>query len=159
MANGTPGTDAQPQPAGVGQIVDPYRNYNFRLEIRGITEAGFTECSGLGMRIHTILYGVGGTAQAVRKIPGAVEYADVTLRYGLTRSRQLWDWLALVARGQVERRNVSIVVLEPNGSDEGLRWNLYNAFPCEWSCTPFDALGREAAIEQMKLAFDSLDRA
>ena len=51
------------------------------------------------------------------------------------------------------------MVLEPNGADEGLRWNLYNAFPCEWSCTPFDALGREAAIEQLKLAFDNLDRA
>lgn len=157
MANGTEAGAAQPK--GVGQPVDPYRNYNFKLEIRGVTEAHFVWCSGLGWRIGTILYGVGGPGQAVRKIPGKVEYSDVVLRIGLTRSRQMWDWMANVARGQVERRNVSIVVLEPNGVDEGLRWNLLNAFPSEWSCEPFDALGREVAIEQMKLSFDSLDRA
>jgi phage tail-like protein len=159
MANGTPGTEAQPQPAGVGQVIDPFRNYNFKLEIQKVTEAHFTECSGLGIRIHTIRYREGGTGQVVRAIPGPVEYADVTLRYGLTRSLQLWKWLDDVAKGKIERQNISIVVLEPNGSVEGLRWNLNGAFPCEWSCTPFDALGREAAIEQMRFAFDTMERA
>src|SRR5918996_1702369 len=31
----------------VGTRTDPYRVYNFRVEIDGITRAGFRECSGL----------------------------------------------------------------------------------------------------------------
>ena len=145
--------------AAAGTPVDPYRNFNFRLEIRGVTEAHFTECSGLGIRVHTIRYREGGVGQVVRSIPGAVEYSEVTLRYGLTRSRDLWDWFMRTVRGQVERRNISIVVLEPNGADEALRWNFVNAWPSEWRGAALDALGREAAIEELKLAFDTLERA
>ena len=28
--------------------VDPYRNFNFLVEIDGVTQAGFAECSGFG---------------------------------------------------------------------------------------------------------------
>ena len=31
-----------------GDRVDPFRNFNFRVEIDGITQAGFAECSGFG---------------------------------------------------------------------------------------------------------------
>ena len=31
----------------LGDRKDPYRTYNFRVEIDGITRAGFRECSGL----------------------------------------------------------------------------------------------------------------
>lgn len=147
------------QPRGTGVVVDPYRSYNFKLEIRGITEAHFIACSGLGVCIHTIRYREAGTGQIVRAIPGAVEYTDVVLQYGMTGSRQLWDWLTRTAQGQVERQNVSVVVLAPNGSDEGVRWNLINAFPCDWRPTPFEAMGRDIGIEQLTLAYDSLERA
>jgi phage tail-like protein len=147
------------QQAAVGALVDPFRNYNFKLEIRGVTEAHFTECFGLGVRIHAIRYREAGTAQVVRAIPGAVDYADVTLRYGLTRSTQLWSWLMAIAAGQVERRNVSIIVLDSQGSQEALRWNFINAFPAEWSCAPFVAMGRDVAVESLRLAFDTLERA
>jgi hypothetical protein len=32
----------------VGERKDPYRAYNFLVEIDGITRAGFRECSGTG---------------------------------------------------------------------------------------------------------------
>jgi phage tail-like protein len=146
------------QPGAIGGLVDPYRNYNFKLDIRGVTEGHFTECSGLGVRVRTIRYREAGTGQVVRAIPGAVEYADVTLRYGLTQSRDLWDWMMRAASGRVERRHVSIVVLDPDGATEALRWNLSNAFPCEWSCPAFEALGRDVAVETLRLAYDTLER-
>ena len=36
--------------------VDPYRNFRFLLEIDGITQGGFSECSGFGSNIEVIEY-------------------------------------------------------------------------------------------------------
>ena len=43
-----------------------------------------------------IAYREAGNNQAVRRIPGRVEYSDVVLRYGLTDSLDLWNWLRSV---------------------------------------------------------------
>lgn len=143
----------------LGSPADPYRNYNFLLQIQDIPEARFTECHGLAVRVQPIRYRESGAGQVVRALPGAVEYADVVLRYGLTLSADLWGWMLAITRGTVQRRHVSVVMLDQDGSTEALRWNLINAWPCEWRGAPLDANGREAAIEELRLAFDSLERA
>ena len=142
----------------VGAIPDLYRNYNFMLSSREMGEVRFTECFGLGVRIQPIRYRESGAGQIVRTLPGPLEYGEVTLRYGLTKTPALWNWLKEVIDGGVPRRNISIAMLDLK-SVEVLRWNLDNAWPCEWSGVAFDALGREVAIEELKLSFDSLTRA
>jgi phage tail-like protein len=138
---------------------DPYRSYNFKLDIAGVTEGHFTECSGLGVRVTPIEYREGGNNQVVRHIPGPVDYAAVTLRYGLTSSRELWDWLMLAVQGNVERKNVSIIMLDSSGNNETMRWNLNDAWPSEWNGAPLDAMSKEIAIESLTLVFDTLERA
>jgi phage tail-like protein len=138
--------------------VDPYRSYNFKLVIQGITEGHFTECSGLNVRVQALAYREGGISQVVHRLPGRVEYGDVVLRYGLTGSTGLWDWFLTAVQGKVEPRNVSIVMLGPDGVTEALRWNLVNAWPSEWRGAPLDALGREVAIESLTLVFETLER-
>jgi phage tail-like protein len=144
------------------EMTDPLRNYNFTVSIGDPGgEAHFTECSGLGIKVHTIRYREAGAKQLVRTLPGAVEYSDVTLRYGLTNSLALWQWLMDTTSGNVAkaRREVSIIVLNPDGVGEALRWNLHRAFPSEWVGAAFDAMGRSAAIEYLKLSFDEIVRA
>jgi phage tail-like protein len=148
-----PTTQAQP-----GAFVDPYRSYNFKLVIQGITEGHFTECSGLGIRVHPIRYREGGTNQVVHAIPGSVDYAEITLRYGLTSSRELWDWFMTGVKGRVDRKNVSILMLDPQGVTEVMRWDLINAWASEWRGAPLDAMHREVAIETLTLVFETLDR-
>ena len=104
--------------------VDPYRNYNFKLEIQGVTEGHFTECNGMGVKVDSIAYREGGASQVVRRLPGPVDYGDITLRYGLTSSTELWDWFLTSVKGTVERKNVSIVMLDADGSTKVVRWNL-----------------------------------
>ena len=83
--------------------VDPYKNFRFRVEIDGVTQAGFTECTGLGSRVEVIEYREGGDPTAVRKLPGRVSYPDVMLKWGVTDSRELYNWHRVVVQGQVER--------------------------------------------------------
>lgn len=137
---------------------DPYRAYNFKLEITGVTSGHFTECSGIGVKVEVIPYREAGEKQVIRHIPGPVEYAAVTLKYGLTKSRELWDWLLKSAAGEVERKNVSIVLLDSAGSSEVMRWNLVDAWPSEWQGAALNASDRGLAIESVTLVYDSLMR-
>jgi phage tail-like protein len=139
--------------------IDPYRVYNFKLDIAGETTGHFTACSGLGVKVQAIKYREAGNNQVVRHIPGPVDYAAVTLSYGLTASQDLWDWMMTAVQGKVERKNVSIIMLDSEGADEVMRWNLVDAWPSEWRGAPLDALNREIAIESLTLVFDTLERA
>jgi phage tail-like protein len=87
-----------------------------------------------------------------------VEYGDITLRYGLTTSRELWDWFMSGVPGNVERKNVSIVLLDNDGATEVMRWNFVNAWASEWRGALLDAMGQEAAIESLTLVFETLER-
>jgi phage tail-like protein len=139
--------------------VDPYRAYSFKLLIEGVTEAHFTMCTNLGVSVEAIKYREAGNNQVVRRIPGRVEYADVTLSYGLTNSRDLWDWFLTAVNGTVERKNISILMLDPDGVTERMRWNLVDAWPREWRGAPLDALSQDVAIETLTLVFESMERA
>ncbi|MCB9423120.1 MAG: phage tail protein [Ardenticatenaceae bacterium] len=138
---------------------DPYRSYNFKLDINGISEGHFTECSGLSVKVESIPYREAGANQIVRKIPGPVDYATVTLKYGVTNSRELWDWLLTAVNGKVERKNVSIILLDSEGTSEVMRWNLHDAWPSEWQGAGLNTTDRAIAIDSLTLVFDSLERA
>ncbi|MEZ4870567.1 MAG: phage tail protein [Caldilineaceae bacterium] len=138
--------------------VDPYRGYNFKLDINGVAEGHFTECSGLGVKVEAIKYREAGNSQLVRHIPGPTDYTPLTLRYGVTASRELWDWLMQAVQGNVERKNVSIVLLDSQGQTEVMRWNLIDAWPTEWQGAPLNAIDRSIAIESLTLVYDALER-
>ncbi|MCA4135440.1 phage tail protein [Arthrobacter sp. M4] len=140
-----------------GNVVDPYRAYNFKLVIQGVVQGHFTNVDGLGLKIGRILYRAGGENSTVRVIPGQVEYTPVTLRYGLTDSTEMLQWLFKAVDGRVERRNVSIAMLNDSGSAEVRRWNLLGAWPCDWFGAPLDALGKDLAIESLSIAYDRLE--
>lgn len=153
MTAPVPAPSAQP-----GNSVDPLRAYNFKLLINNVTEGHFTEVTGLGVKVERISYREAGNSSVVRAIPGRVTYPPVTLRFGLTNSADLWQWLMTAVEGKVSRRNISIVMLDAAGVAEALRWNLINAWPQEWYGAPLDAMSRELAIETLVLAHEGLQR-
>ena len=138
---------------------DPYRAYNFKLEIQGVTEAHFTEVSDMQAQVKAIAYREGGNSQVVHYVPGQTEYGAVTLSYGLTRSRELWDWFMTGVKGKVQRKNCSIILLDADGTTEVTRWNLINTWASQWRGAMLNALDQEVAIESLTLVYESFDRA
>jgi phage tail-like protein len=145
--------------AEAGAHVDPLRSYNFKLEINGIVEGHFTDCTGLNVNVAVITYREGGNAETTYKLPGPVTYGDVTLKYGLTDSLDIWNWFLAGVQGRLDRRNVSIVLLDNDGVTERMRWNLNNAWLATWTGTVLSATAQTIAVEQVKLVFETLDRA
>ena len=142
-----------------GVFVDPYRAYNFKLVIQGVIEGHFTRCRGMGAKVEALEYREGGQNQVVHRIPGRISYSNAVLEYGLTASRELWDWFTTAVKGKVERKNVSILMLDSEGVAEVMRWDLINAWPSEWRGAPLDALSGGMAVETLELVFETLERA
>jgi phage tail-like protein len=153
--------DAAQQPqsgAQPGVYIDPYRSYNFKLLIAGVTQGHFTYCGNMEISIEPILFREGGQAQVVHRLPGPVDYGEITLRYGLTESRELWDWMMTAVKGKVDRKNVSIALLDADGVTEVVHWDLVNAWACRWRGAPLDTMARQVAIEELTIVFETLER-
>jgi len=145
-----------------GERVDPYRNFNFLVEIDGITQAGFQECSGFGSDIDVTEYREGGYApehgHTVRKLPGLTKYSNISLKWGLTDSKELYDWHRDVSKGKVERKNGSIVLLDLEGNEK-VRWNFFSGWPSKWDGPDFNAKASDVAIETLEIVHEGVERA
>ncbi|MFG1817776.1 phage tail protein [Kribbella sp. NPDC049174] len=141
-----------------GQRVDPYRSFNFLVELDGIAQASFTECSGLGSTTEVIENREGGDNTTVRKLPGKTTYTDITLKWGATSSIELWQWRLQIVQGQVVRKNGAIVVYDLANRTEVVRWNFDRAWPTKWEGSAFNAKGSEILIETLVLAHEGLAR-
>lgn len=138
--------------------VDPYKNFRFLVEIDNIIQAGFSACSGFGSDVEVVQYREGGDAATVRKLPGKVSYPDITLKWGVTDSRDLYDWHMTAVNGQIERKNGSIILLDDTGQEK-IRWNFFEAWASKWDGPDFDAKGNDAAIDTLTISCEGLERA
>ena len=144
--------------AQTGQRVDPYGNYNFLVEIDGITRAAFHEVSGFDSTIDVIEHREGGENTTVRKLPGMTKHSNIVLKWGLADDADLYNWHRDAVNGKVQRRNGSIVLLDRQGQ-ERMRWNFVNAWPAKWDGPDFNAEGNDIAIETLELAHEGVTRA
>ena len=136
---------------------DPYKAFNFIVEIDGIARAGFSEVSGLESETTVIEYRVGGERNAVRKLPGLTKYANIVLRRGVTQDAELSNWRKTVEDGQVDRRNGSIILRDDDGNDV-VRWNFFNGWISKWEGPALNASKNEVAIETIEIAHEGLER-
>lgn len=137
--------------------VDPYKNFCFLVEIDGIVQGGFSECTGFGSEVEAIEYREGGDPITVRKLPGKAKYPDITLKWGVTDSRDLYDWHKKALDGKIERKNGSIVLQNEVGEEKG-RWNFFEAWPSKYDAPDFNAKGNDVAIDALTLSCEKLER-
>jgi phage tail-like protein len=134
---------------------DPQVGFRFTVEIAGIQEAVFTECSGFEVKIDVEEYKEGGQNDFVHKIPGRQSYTNVTLKRGMVNSIELWEWLQrLVAKKakREEKKNISVVLYNGKG-EEQLRWNLTAAYPIKWTSPTMQSEQSAIMIESLELAY------
>jgi phage tail-like protein len=138
---------------------DPFTAFNFIVEIDGVARAGFMEVTGLGVEIASIDYREGtDTPLTVRKLPGLVKYTNIVLKRGFTQDHSLWDWIKSVVNGNVQRRAMSITLLDDQ-RQPGVRWVVREAWPSKWEGPNLNAQGNTVAIESLEITHEGLDLA
>ena len=144
-----------------GSRTDPLVSYHFHVEIDGISQAQFKECSGLESTSEIIEYKEANkdSVTVVRKQPGALKYSDIVLKRGITDIMELWDWRKKVEQGKIDeaRKNGSIVMYS-QGDQEIARWNFVEGWPSKISGPQAKADSNEVAIEEMTMAPEGLER-
>jgi phage tail-like protein len=139
-----------------GDRNDPYRSYNFKVEINGIIRGGFRECSGLDSSQDPIDYREGNDKRRMtRKLPGLVKHSNIVLKWGITDPSELWEWRKNVMDGKPDRRDGSIVLLDENAQEKA-RWNFQSGWPSKWTGPTFNATGNEVGIETLEIVHEGL---
>jgi phage tail-like protein len=136
---------------------DPFKGFRFRVEIQGIQQMGFTECSSIGSHVEVVEYREGGDVASVRKLPGKVSFPDITLKWGMTNSQEIYEWHHAVANGNIKRANGSVVQLDDTGKEQ-LRWDFFNAWPSKWDGPAYSAKGNDVSIETLTLTCERIDK-
>jgi phage tail-like protein len=136
---------------------DPVRNFRFRVEIDGLPIAAFSEVTINPTTTDVIEYREGTDPTHVRKLPGLTRYGAVTLKRGVTTSRDLFEWHKQITAGQTARKNVAIVVLDETGADLA-RYAVSNAWPAKYDPGDLNAKGNDVFIEALELANEGVER-
>jgi phage tail-like protein len=139
-----------------GERRDPYRAFNFQLEIEGVPLGAFSECSGLTAEGDAVDYRDGTDLQNnVRKLVGLRKYSNITLKRGYTQDKSLWQWYMNINNGLPDRRNVTITLMNEEHVAV-LRWHAENAWLNKIEAPSFKASGNEVAIESVELVHEGL---
>jgi hypothetical protein len=77
----------------------PLSAFNFAVEIypdgasSPLAEAAFAECDGLELTMDVKTIREGGANDRAYRVPGVINYANVTLKRGMTANLDLWKWV------------------------------------------------------------------
>ena len=136
---------------------NPYANFNFVVELGGEEAGGFSEVALPSGEIKVIEYREGADrVSSSRKLPGRVTYPNVVLKRGIGGRLELFDWWKAVRDGAIQRRNVSITLLD-EGRNPVQRWVLRDAWPAKLDYSRLEALGNEVGIETLELAYEGFE--
>jgi phage tail-like protein len=138
---------------------DPYRQFRFRVEMDGVTQAGFSECTFADTTTDPVEYREGDEIPTVRKLSGLTKFGNITLKWGITDSMEIYNWRQQIIDTGAEgaRKNMSIILVDEAGSDKA-RWNITRAWPTKYDPPDFSAKGNEVAIETLEIVHEGFKR-
>ncbi|MDH4146855.1 MAG: phage tail protein [Acidimicrobiia bacterium] len=130
----------------------------FLVEVDGLEIGRFTEVSGLSVEVGVDTYEEGGENGYVHKFPGRMEWPNLTLKRGVTRSDALLSWLASVSgdgfsgAGNKLKRSTAAVTLVSQTGTRLRAWELEGAFPVRWKGPEFALSASDMAYEELEIA-------
>lgn len=138
---------------------DPIAGYAYHVEIKGVTFAQFKTAEGLSIKIGVIehrenkLKGL----PVLKKLPGHVQYSDITLKRGKVNDKVFWDWIKQVQDGDIDgaRRDGSIVLFDYAHGEVG-RFDFEGAWPSEVNVGTLDAAGEDVLLESLTITLEAL---
>jgi len=140
--------------ARTGRRIEAHATFRYAVEIDGISEAIFSECTLPPLEVETHDQKEGGYNTGVHQLPGRVRPGKVTLKKGVSSSPELMHWYRDVVNGKISdsERNMSIVMYDSQ-HEEVMRLNFERVYPVKWSGPNLNMGENSVAIESLELAF------
>jgi phage tail-like protein len=141
---------------------DPFRGFRFFVDITPKVTASFSEVTIPDITIDTVEYREGDDKYPNKKrYSGLTSYGSISLKKGITASRDLYLWHHLIVTSGTSapnaKRHGTITLLDTDGSTAAA-WNFYHAFPTHLSSTGLNASSAEIMIETLELSIERMER-
>lgn len=140
----------------------PFVAFNFAVEINvpGVSPkvcgAAFAECDGLEMTMDVKTIREGGNNGRQIRLTGPVNVGVLTLKRGMTKTFDLWDWMARMQTQPGLRADAEVVLFAADGHTERARFILSRCVPAKLKAPPLNAKDGGVAIEEFQLAYESI---
>ena len=137
----------------------PNTKFRYKVEVEGVELGGFSEVSGADMSIDVAEYREGDmVGDTPMKVAGMKKYGNITLKKGIsTDGKALYDWFASGLTEEVERKTVTITVLDDAQSPVA-SWQCIQAWPIKYVSPDLNATSSEVAIESVEFCHEGLTR-
>jgi phage tail-like protein len=140
-----------------GKRNDPYRGFNFEVQIDNVSVAGFRECGGLSFTTDPVDYREGTDVPLhVRKLTGLRKFANISLKRGITKNQELWKWYKNVLNGTEDRRNGAII-LHDEQHNAVVRWNFESGWITKWEGPAMNATSNDVALESIEIVVERIE--
>lgn len=144
--------------ANLAERIDPVRGYNFKVELDGITVAGFREVSGLSFTTDVVEYREGEERTLhPRKLRGIRKFANIVCKRGMTNNKVLFTWYKMTLDGKPKDRKNGAIVLTDEEQEQVQRWNFVNAWITKWEGPTLNATANDVAIETIEIAVERVE--
>lgn len=131
--------------------LDPHLGNNFFVEVDGLLVGSFSAVRGLQSEVRMTEHEEGGVNGYLHQFPGQASYPRLELSRGITELDTLYDWHARVCRGDFERRDVTVLLLDRRRLPV-MWWNIRAALPVKWVGPDLDASrSAQVAVESVEL--------
>lgn len=152
----------------------PFTTFNFHVlftlpkEKATVCEAEFSECSGLEMNMEVKTVREGGNNSEQIHLSGPLTYGQLTLKRGMTKNYDLWDWFEKVQMDRNLRIDGEIQLLSLERSIQNKKpvvkksknvvFKVFNCLPIKIVAPSLNAKDGEVAVEEMQIAYERLKR-
>ncbi len=124
-----------------------------------LCQGAFSELSGLEATMEPRSIREGGRNWGQLQRPGAVSFATVVLKRGITRSRDLWWWFQLVGQGGYASRLTAEIELRDSAGQRVMTWTLARAMPVKFKASDLNARGADVGVEELHIVHEGLEHA
>ena len=95
----------------------------------------------------------------IQKIPGRLKWGDITLKRGITKTMDFWEWRKEVEEGKITsaRINGSIIMYDRE-YNPAARWDVKNAWPSKLTGPTQKSDGNDFGVEEVVIVFESYKR-
>ncbi len=144
------------------QVNYPFTNFNFAVEIKvegvaqQVVDAAFSECDGLEMTMEVKTIREGGNNGKQIRLTGPMAFGQVTMKRGMTKNFELWDWFNLMLTNESLRADAEVVIFASDGETERARFLLSRCVPMKLKSPALNAKDGAVAIEEFQLAYETL---
>jgi len=136
---------------------DPYKDFNFVVEIDGVLTAGYSEVNGIGGEINIERRSFGGDNTQEYKFLKQATYSDLILKKGISEDGFMWEWYEATASGNIAPKNGTIYLYDP-GNSKTLCWDFFHAYPIKWEGPNLNAQGSAVATHTLTLTYRQLKK-